>query len=103
MFSLGMYPAITKPTRISNVSATLIDNIFTNYINRDITSGLLITEISDHLSVFAVCKNDGNLYNRSDPARYIRETSVENISALKAAFDAHSWETVLYYTDVNEA
>ena len=71
MFSLDMYRLIIKPTRISNVSATLIDNIFTNDINRDITSGLLITDISDHLPVFAVCKYDCNLYNRSGRARYI--------------------------------
>ena len=45
MFSLGTYTVITKPTRISNVSATLTDNIFTNDINSDITSGLLITDI----------------------------------------------------------
>ena len=51
MFNLCMYPVITKPTRISNASAILIDNIFNNEINRDITSRLLITNISDHLSV----------------------------------------------------
>ena len=28
--SYSMYPSITKPTRITSTSATLIDNIFTN-------------------------------------------------------------------------
>ena len=28
MYSLGMYPLISKPTRITSTSATLIDNIF---------------------------------------------------------------------------
>ena len=62
MFSLGMYPIITKPTRISKAR---IDNIFTNDINSDITSGLFITDTSDHLPVFAICKYDGNRCSRS--------------------------------------
>ena len=32
MYSLGMYPLIPKPTRITSTSATHIDNIFTNEI-----------------------------------------------------------------------
>ena len=68
LFSLGMYPIITKQTIIWKVSATLIDNIFTTF-NSDITSGLLVIDISDHLPVFAICKCDSNLhvnYNMGD-------------------------------------
>ena len=79
MFRLGIYPVITKPTRISNVSATLIDNIFTDDINRDITSGLPFTDIGDHLPVFVTCTCDGDLSNLSRPTHYIRQTSVENV------------------------
>ena len=56
MFSLGMFPLISKPSRITDVSATLIDNIFTNELTYTITSGLLINDISDHLPVFAICR-----------------------------------------------
>ena len=55
MYSLGMYPLISKPTRIPSTSATLIDNIFTNEIKYDVNSGVLISDFSDHLPVFAVC------------------------------------------------
>ena len=54
LFSLGIYPLIDKPSRITDSSATLIDNIFTNELNSNITSGLLINDTSDHLPVF-VC------------------------------------------------
>ena len=33
MQSMGVHPLITKPTRITEFSATLIDNILTNNIN----------------------------------------------------------------------
>ena len=54
MFSVGLYPLIDKPTRITDHSATIIDNIFTNELDHIISSGLLISDISDHLPVFAI-------------------------------------------------
>ena len=56
MFSLGLYPLIDKPPRITAYSATLINNIFTNELDSTISSGLLINDISDHLPIFAICK-----------------------------------------------
>lgn len=101
MFSLGIYPIITNPTTNSNVFAPLIDNIFTNDIDGDITSGLFVTDISDHLPVFAICKYDGN--RRSCPAKYQRQTSTDDANALETALNAHSWDTVLSHTYINEA
>ena len=40
---------ISRPTRITNISATLIDNIFVNDINENFTCGLFFTDISDDL------------------------------------------------------
>lgn len=53
MFSLGLYPIILKPSRITKDSATLIDNIFVNINEKVLKSGLLLTDITDHLPVFA--------------------------------------------------
>ena len=46
------FPLITRPTRITSNTATLIDNIFTNHLNNYSFSGLLFTDISDHLPIF---------------------------------------------------
>lgn len=54
MYSLCLFPSITKSTWITRNSATLIANIFTNIIESEITSGLLINDVSDHLPVFTV-------------------------------------------------
>ena len=54
MYSLSLYPLITKPSRITVDSATVIDNIFTNYMENGLVSGLLMTDISDHLPVFVI-------------------------------------------------
>lgn len=54
-YSNTYYPHINKPTIIENNSSTLIDNIFSNNYDTDITSGLLYTNISDQLPIFIIC------------------------------------------------
>ena len=55
IYSLGLFPLITKPTRITSHSATLIDNIFTNIHDYVHMSGIIVCDISDHFPVFT-CK-----------------------------------------------
>ncbi len=56
--------SITRPSRITSHCATLIDNIFTNDIENNTMSRLLINDISDRLPVFTV-------YN-SNPEKTVR-------------------------------
>ena len=56
MSSNAFVPLITRPTRVTATSATLIDNIFTdNFENfRDSFQGILVTDISDQYPVFFI-------------------------------------------------
>ena len=45
-------PLINKPTRISTHSATLIDHIWTNNINENVNSAILMNDCSDHFAPF---------------------------------------------------
>ena len=49
--SYKFLPTILRPTRITEFSATLIDNIFTNCPNSNTHSCILIDNISDHLPI----------------------------------------------------
>ena len=54
----GFISSITKPTRITHHSATLIDNIFINrFLADDYQSLLLYEDISDHLPCVVCVKN----------------------------------------------
>ena len=55
--SNSFIPLILQPTRINDHSSTLIDNIFSNAIDPDITSCNLTATISDHLPQFAIISN----------------------------------------------
>ena len=58
MFSFSFLPLINRPTRIAQTSSTLIDNIFTNSPpEHHIISGILMTDISDHLPTFHISKH----------------------------------------------
>ena len=52
--SEGFYPLISRPTRLTDCTGTLIDNIWTNNTVAKLGSGLVTVRISDHLPVFAL-------------------------------------------------
>ena len=52
VISHGFFPRITLPTRISDESTTLIDNIFCNNIDIEHISGILVNKISDHQMIY---------------------------------------------------
>ena len=58
MSSSGFLPLITRPTRVTATSATLIDNIFTNNLIEisHFLQGLFITDVSDHFPIFHVSR-----------------------------------------------
>ena len=68
-------PSILQPTKITSHFNTLIDNIFSNAIEPDITSGNFTATISDHLPQFAmilnmfgnISGNKCNIYEREAP------------------------------------
>ena len=47
IYSHRMIPSILKPTRITETTATIIDNILTN-TEQDILTAILVTDITDH-------------------------------------------------------
>ena len=57
IISQGFFPNITLPTRIFEHSSTLIDNIFTSYIDEKESSGILLNQISDHQMIFTLIEN----------------------------------------------
>ena len=52
MCSYGLLPQIIQPTRTTDNSATIVDNIFTNNMNNNKISGNIITDFSDHYTQF---------------------------------------------------
>ena len=62
LFTSSFFPLINKPTRITQHTATLIDNIFTNDLDQIESSinGLIYSDISDHLPIFHLASLSSN-------------------------------------------
>ena len=57
MVSNYLLPHSLHPTRVTDHSATIIDNIFSNNCELDTLSGNLLSQISDHFPQFLIIKN----------------------------------------------
>ena len=71
LYSNNLLPIITKPTRLTYHSATLIDHIYTNSTSK-IVSGIVMVDISDHLPVVCVTNIPVKKHN---PVKYYRDYS----------------------------
>jgi hypothetical protein len=79
MLTNNFYPTITLPTRLSETSCTLIDNVFLKVIkgNTQQSSGIIISDISDHLPYFASVDISVNT-SRGRSYKYIQKQNLSN-------------------------
>ena len=56
----GFIQVISRPTRVTDHSATLIDHIYTNKIHRLVSSNVITLDISDHLATNIIVSLDSN-------------------------------------------
>ena len=103
VFSHFFYPVISKPTRVTETSATLIDNIFTNVLDKRMNSGILCIDISDHLPIFLMTSAHSSIMdNNSNPSTY-RLINSSTINQFKELIEHLSWDTVLDLDDPQRA
>ena len=83
--SQSLIPIITKPSRITNQTATFIDNIFINQPNGS-GSDILVSDISDHLPLFIIKRNQFTKkscqQNRNMKYRLINDSTITIICNL---------------------
>ena len=58
MISSQLLPTISLPTKLNTHHDTLIDNIFTNIYNPDMSSGNFTYQLSDHFASFLISPNE---------------------------------------------
>ena len=103
MSSSRFLPLITRPTRVTATSATLIDNIFTNYLEGISHSiqGLLITDVSDHFPIFHVSR--GMQISDVDTHICRRLYSLRNKEEFCHAISTTNWDEINRATDTQQA
>ena len=90
-----LIPCITKPTRIMNKSATLIDNILiSRSLQRNYTSFVVIEDLSDHFACLVVLKDQ----NKSIKGpKYIKTQNLDDqkIANIVISLQENNWTEIL--------
>ena len=96
-FLLAFLKIITKPTRCTQKSATLIDHIITNVINSDLNSAILISYLSDHFPIAHTIKS----ISPEQTPKFIktRNFSEGNLTKFNVALLHFDWNNVLQSKD----
>jgi len=99
----SFYPLIDKPTRVTTKSSTLIDNIFTNILDTQISPGILYADLSDHFPVFQLSINSSNTNdnqnntNNNIENKYITKRTINKVTKAKLglALGNTNWDEVI--------
>ena len=104
LYSHAFLPLINRPTRITQTSATILDNIFTNNIDERECgqNGILVTDISDHFPIFYIGHNTQVI--ESDET-YITSRNYSNVNKLsfQQALSEIDWSEIYMISDAQPA
>ena len=95
-------PTITRPTRVMQKSATLIDNVFiSKKLQNNFASSILLDDISDHFPSIVFLKNQKIC--KKEPLKIrTREINDSKIAELKDTLDKVNWEDRLSGSNAND-
>ena len=96
-------PLISLPSRITNISSTLIDNIFTNKRQDFYDTGLLYCCMSDHLPIFNISWSGPRIKNGTSDFKRIREFSDTNKEKFTNILKNNDWTPLFREADPKAA
>ena len=102
MYSFGLLSLVTKPIRITETSATLIDTIFTNCIQNEFSSGVICSDISDHMPIFCIKKGSVVTSVKRVGKVMKRLINDERISRFKQHLAEIDWQALASLEGVND-
>ena len=102
LFNHNFTPQITLPTRVTEKSATLIDNNFVNNPSFKYISGNITTSISDHLPQFIILENfKGSNLKRERISTTYRDFRYFNIDSFKKDLQEINWNFATENNDID--
>ena len=97
----GLLPSITRPTRIVQQSATLIDSIFISEVLQwNFDSALLIYNISDHLPIITLMKQT-KIIDKNPIEFHSRKLRNEKIATINQKLHGIDWNRTLNSENCN--
>ena len=106
--SHGYTEVISRPTRITDHSATLLDHIYTNSLSLTTSTGILINDLSDHLGTYINLNMNSTRVTQNfklksnHTAMPHRKFTTENIDHFKRLIGGEMWHEVDIETDAQD-
>ena len=88
---LNLYPCINQPTRFTTVTATLIDNIFTNSMSGISRCGIIINDATDHLPIFLL---SSKYTIKKENDNYLRKQDELSMEKFIYTLNEENWNSV---------
>ena len=103
MYANSFLPLISKPTRVTTASATLLDHIYCNEVLRyDHFQGILYTGLTDHFPIFAInTRLRGSQYNEKSTTK--RNYCQRNVNEFCSHIRNTDWSDVIQTTECQES
>ena len=102
LYSNVFFPLITRPTRITCHSATLIVNIFVNQFFDRSRAGLFLTDISDHLPIFSLHFEISFSASNAETV-FVRDVNQVNTTKFLSHLERIDWSQYATFDDPKNA
>ena len=101
LLDIGLYPTISRLTRITKTTATLFDNLLISQnMVENYESNVILDDISDHLPCYLSLKNQNVAEKRSTQITS-RDTREKNMKTLANELSTVKWSDILNDDDIN--
>ena len=101
MISRYLLPHVLQPTRVTDYSATVIDNIFTNATGSETVSGNILNQTADHFSQFLILRKLS--VTHKDIAFYQYDYSNFDKDKFTADFSKINWHEESHSTNIGRS
>ena len=101
----GFLQTISRPTRVTDHSATLIDHIYTNQIHNMLSSGIITYDLTDHLGTYiSITIQDNTNFGCNetediDSSHYFQKFNAQNCENFTNLIAQETWDDVISETD----
>jgi hypothetical protein len=97
LFSFGLLQTVTKPTRYTGKSATIIDHVITNFQSNIYDTVILTSQLSDHFPIVHFKKGPSKII--SPKFTEFRNFSQNNLDSFRIMLHGTAWDHVLECDD----
>ena len=102
MFSFSLFPFTTKPTRVSDTTASIIDHIWSDQVECNLNNFIIHTDITDHFPIASQFKLPTRNKNSTKLIQK-RMITEDGVNAFQQELSRYDWSPITLSLDSNKS